>query len=98
MELPKVFQNPNINLEKKKINNNIDIKKEKVSYYDIYTKINKLFKSPNYIYKIKVLIKTKDEEKEEILIGKTSKYLLTINNEKIQIKDILDINEKRQDW
>lgn len=97
MELPKVFQNPNINLEKKKTNNNIDIKKEKVSYYDIYTKINKLFKSPNYIYKIKVLIKTKDEEKEEILIGKTSKYLLTINNEKIQIKDILDINEKRQD-
>ena len=97
MELPKVFQNPNINLEKKKTNNNIDIKKEKVSYYDIYTKINKLFKSTNYIYKIKVLIKTKDEEKEEILIGKTSKYLLTINNEKIQIKDILDINEKRQD-
>ena len=97
MDLPKVFQNPNINLEKKNNNTNNKIKKENISHYDIYTKINKLFKSPNYIYKIKVLIKTKEDEKEEILIGKTPKYLLTINNEKILIKDILDINEKRQD-
>ena len=53
--------------------------------------INDLFKSRDFVYKKKFLIKTKDFEKEYIIISKSIDYLLTINGDKIYIKDIIDI-------
>ena len=52
---------------------------------------NDLFKSIDFVYKKKFLIKTKDSEKEYIIISKSMDYILTINGDKIYIKDIIDI-------
>lgn len=57
----------------------------------ISSKINRIFNSPNYIYKKEVLIKIKGVEERKIVIGKTPTTLLTMNNEVIDIKDIEDI-------
>ena len=59
--------------------------------YDLQQKINKLFKSNDFIYKKKFKIKTKDYEREYTIISKSYYYLLCINGTKIYIKDIIDI-------
>ena len=97
-KIPKIYVN--------KIDKNIDNnKKIYYSIYDkeepitaeviepiqMQNYINDLFKSRDFVYKKKFLIKTKDFEKEYIIISKSIDYLLTINGEKIYIKDIIDI-------
>ena len=64
---------------------------EKISYFDMQEKINKLFRSSDFIYKKKFVIKTINGEMEYTIISKSYDYLLTINGEKIFIKDIIDI-------
>lgn len=59
--------------------------------YDLQQKINKLFKSNDFIYKKKFKIKTKDYEREYTIISKNYDYLLCIDGTKIYIKDIIDI-------
>ena len=59
--------------------------------YDLQQKINKLFKSNDFIYKKKFKIKTKDYEREYTIILKSYDYLLCIDGTKIYIKDIIDI-------
>lgn len=59
--------------------------------YDLQQKINKLFKSNDFIYKKKFKIKTKDYEREYTIISKSYDYLLCIDRTKIYIKDIIDI-------
>ena len=59
--------------------------------YDLQQKINKLFKSNDFIYKKKFKIKTKDYEREYTIISKSYDYLLCIDGTKIYIKDIIDI-------
>ncbi len=98
MNLPKVFQNRNIN--------NIDNAQEyfhsvnktnfstSTSKINVNDKINRLFQSNKFIYKIKTIIKTRTNEFETIIIGKTNNKLITFDNELIDIKDIIDINEK----
>ena len=57
----------------------------------IEAKINRIFNSPNYIYKKDVLI-TRDGRKERFtIIGKTSNSLLTMDNKTIDINSISDI-------
>lgn len=98
MNLPKVYQNRNIGI----VNNDQEyfysaIKKEnkkRVSYLNVDEKINNLFKSNKYIYKINVHIATKTQEMDTTIIGKVNNNLITINSELIPIKDIVDINEK----
>ncbi len=58
---------------------------------NIKEKINNVFKSKNYIYKINVEIKLKDKIINETIIGKTKNNLITLNNELIPIDDIEDI-------
>ncbi|MCH5167153.1 MAG: hypothetical protein J1F35_04585 [Erysipelotrichales bacterium] len=99
MDLPKVFQNRNIGVinndqeyfysSSSKTQNNVQSKK-----INVEEKINKIFNSNKFVYKIKVLINTKEEEINTTIIGKVNHNLITINNELIPIKDILDINEK----
>lgn len=61
--------------------------------YEINKKIDTLFKSKNYIYKIKAEIKLKDKTITETLIGKTNNKLITINNNLININEIKDIKK-----
>lgn len=85
----------------KKIDNSIDsiiiktkTKEERKTKYEINKKIDKIFKSTNYIYKIKVIIDLENESLEETIIGKKGNYLITIENKLININNILDIKKK----
>ena len=49
-------------------NNEEIINEVEIDYMDIHNKINNLFKSIDFVYKKKFLIKTKDSEKEYIII------------------------------
>lgn len=59
----------------------------------VISKINRIFSSNNHVYKSRVKIKTKDDLFERMIIGKTNDNLLTLNGEKIKIKDIIDIEK-----
>lgn len=100
MNLPKVYQNRNIG----NINNDQEFfysakveqqnNKSNYSSINIDYKINNLFKSNKYIYKINVNIKTKSRDFDTTIIGKMNNNLITIDNDLIPIKDIIDIKEK----
>ena len=85
----------------KKIDNSIEyikIKNENIettdlSRYALNKKIEQIFKSKNYIYKIKVDIYYKDRTITENIIGKTKNNLITIDNKLLNIDDILDIKK-----
>ena len=59
----------------------------------IRKKINDLFNSENFVYKVNVVITTMDGDKECTLIAKNNDTLLTINNESISINEIIDIRK-----
>ncbi len=65
----------------------------KPSKYEINKKIDYIFKSTDYIYKIKVNITLKDKDITCTLIGKTGNKLITIDNKLININDIIDIKK-----
>lgn len=97
-KLPKVYANP----IKKKLNNiqeifygngNNELKRD-FTLKDIIKKVNNIFNSPNHVFKSLVLITTKEGQKEEILIGKTSNSILTMDGKSIRINEILDIEKK----
>ncbi len=74
----------NLNQERKD-NNDLD-------YLTIENKINRIFNSKDYIYKKNVTIETqKNGKKNYIIIGRTNNSLITKENEKINIDDIVDI-------
>ena len=99
-KIPEIY----VNKINKKIDNNKEVFYsykdndeivEEVKILDEYTiqkKINKLFRTKDYIKKKKLNIKTKNEEKDYIIISKSYDYLLTIDGTKIMIKDIIEIN------
>lgn len=99
-KIPKIFVNKiNKNIDNNTSvyysykDNNIQEKvtEIKIDYFELQNKINNLFRSKDFIYKKKFLIKTSNFEKEFVIISKSYDYLLTINGEKIFIKDIIDI-------
>lgn len=104
-KLPKVYVNK---ISSKSVNNeevfysnqkqNLKVKNEetiKVNNLLIQKKINDIFSSPNFVYKVKVNVVLKDGgEKVLTLIAKTNDSVLTIDNKIIPIKDILQISEK----
>lgn len=57
----------------------------------IESKINRIFKSPNYVYKKEVMIITSKGQEKKVIIGQTSDRLLTMDNSSIPIADIIDI-------
>ncbi len=67
------------------------IEEEKEDNLSISSKINRIFNSPNYIYKKEVFIKINGIEEKKIIIGKTANTLLTMDNEVIDINKIEDI-------
>ena len=96
-KLPKLYTNS----FNEKIDNSLEyttvreevIEGNKLTKYEINKKIDMIFKSKNYIYKINVLIKFNDKEFNTTLIGKTKDNLITIDNELIKISDIYDIKK-----
>ena len=97
-KLPKLYTNK----FDKKIDNSIDyisIKNEKelntkkISNYDIKEKIDNIFKSKNYIYKINVELELINGNIKCTIIGKTKNSLITIDNKLININDIIDIKK-----
>ena len=58
---------------------------------NIKQKIKTIFNSPNYIYKADVEIKLKNEIITKRIIGRNNINLITMENELIPIKDIIDI-------
>ncbi len=81
--LPNIYKNNNIN---PKDNNKI----KSIIKDDILENIFNM----NKPYNIKVIIKTKDKVIEDYLIEKNEKYIIPLNNEKINIKDIEYIKKK----
>lgn len=97
-KIPKVFANK---IDKKIENNdtysitrNDDVKVKENRGLDINSKINQIFKSTKYIYKIDVEIVVSTGTITKRIIGRKNGYLITIDNELIKIDDILDINIK----
>ena len=90
----KVFQN----IIDKEINNNrkYSVTKDSVvlENHSVLEKINSIFNDKNYIYKADVTITLKDKIINRKIIGKKGDNLVTIDNELISIKDIIDINKE----
>ncbi len=100
-KVPKIFVNK-IN----KINNNKEVfysyknnndfeyenkKETQTNEFDIQNKIDKLFRTNDFVYKKTFHIKTKFSENDYIIISKSYDYLLTIDGNRIYIKNIIDI-------
>lgn len=92
-KLPGIF----VNKIEKKINNNKTVynstKEEKPSTepVNIQKKIQKLFQTPNYIYKVDTKITLKDKVITKRVIGYNEKNIITFDNELIPVENILDI-------
>ena len=71
------------------------IKIENRNNYTIEQKIASIFKSPNYIYKIDVVIVGDRETQTKRIVGKTKTNLITMDNEYIPINTIRDIYIKK---
>lgn len=92
-KLPKVFANTN--LGKLKNNETIYYDKERniTKNNNINFKINQLFKSSRFVYKINVKVTTEKGINTYRIIGKSNNNLITIDNELIPIDTIIDIEE-----
>lgn len=91
MENSKIFHKSN-----KNFNNNTNIYYGKSSQdidnsKNIYQKINDIFSSPSFVYKANVEIVLKDKNLIKRIIGRNKDFLITMDNDLIPIKDILDI-------
>ena len=78
-------------IEKNKVDNFINNKNN----ISIERKIMNIFNSPNYIYKIDVIIKTDTDTLNKRIVGKTKTDLITMDNEYIPISTIRDIYIQR---
>lgn len=72
---------------------NIDDANVNNTKYEINKKIDNIFRSSSYIYKIRVRITLENKVLEEYLIGRNNVDLITINNELIHIRDVKNIEE-----
>ena len=101
-KLPNIFVNKNTGIVKNNeefyygkdnINNETKIIDNNMKDILIRRKIDDIFNSSSFIYKARVIITTKDNDKEYTLIGRDKNKLLTIDNETILISDVLDIKK-----
>ncbi len=99
-KVPKIFVNKidKVNNNKEVFysfkNNNFEYEKKdniQVNEFDLQNKIDKLFRTNDFIYKKTFHIKTKYSENDYTIISKSYNYLLTIDGSRIYIKDIIDI-------
>lgn len=92
-KLPNIFANP----IEKKLNNvqetfyGSDRVIKQVDHHTVEQKIQSIFASKNFVYKSRVRVITTNGEKNCVLVGRTEKSLLTLDNESILISSVLDI-------
>lgn len=93
-ELPKVYAND----FDKKIDNvqNVyysinSVNNTRLSNDEIESKVNNLFKSSNYVYKVNCKLKINNQLLDKVIIGRTKTSLITKDNEIIKFNDIEDI-------
>ena len=98
MKKPSIF----VNKINHKLNNNEHVfssfkreKKDEIKEIDVRKKLKEIFNSPKYVYKAEVEIKTKTETLEKTIVGMNNGEILTFDNQKIKIEDIVDINLKK---
>ena len=91
--LPKVYANPiNKDLKNNKEVAFSSLNEDRSSKNpNIPHKINEIFANPKHVYKSKVRITTKDNVVETTIVGKTGFYLLSLNGDKYNLNDIIDI-------
>lgn len=99
-KLPEIFRN---NIDKKInnnkevyysfINNNLD-NENNLNDKNINDVIDELFNSDGVVYSIRVIISTNSKVYDTYLVARTSTYLLTIDEERILIKDIISLQIK----
>lgn len=98
MNLPNIFQNKNIKVLNNQQNlyygKDVDTTPVKSPYKDIRNDIKRLFSSKNYVYRLNCIITCNDRTIDTYIIGHNSNSIITIDNELIPIKDIIDIKEK----
>ena len=94
-ELPKIYHeksNKEFNNNNKFFySNNQEVTETNEDNRTVIQKINEIFSSPNYIYKATVEIKLKDKTVKKRIIGRNKDYIITMDNNLIPIKDIIDI-------
>lgn len=102
-ELPKMYRNSinkNINNNEKVFstmyNSDIEVRNtnsfvNSKNNYSVEQKIYNIFNSPNYIYKIDVIIVTDKGKNKKRIVGKNKNNLITMDNEYIPINTIKDI-------
>ena len=66
---------------------------KKVDQKSVEQKINSIFSSKEFVYKSHVRITTSNGIKNCIVVGKTERSLLTMDNETIAIASIIDIEK-----
>ncbi len=62
--------------------------------FDINNVIDNIFNTTGYAFNIKVIIETKDKIYDTSLIAKRNGYILTLDNDRINIDDIISIKRK----
>ena len=92
-KLPKVFANKNLGKLKNNETIYYDKKRSITKNNNINFKINQLFKSSRFVYKINVKVTTEKGINTYRIIGKSNNNLITIDNELIPIDTIIDIEE-----
>lgn len=100
--LPNVFVNKKTKLEsnnqslfysKESKTKKEPIKLNKMDKIKIRKKINELFSSPRFVYKLPVEIETEQESLKVEIVSKDNNKLLTRDNRSIKIDDIINIKE-----
>lgn len=102
-KLPGIFANKNTGVIKNNMeqfyskesvsDNNDNVMNNNIKMIMVRKKINDLFNSDSFVYKVKAVVTTGEGDKECTLIAKNNDSLLTINNENIPISDIIDIRK-----
>ena len=65
---------------------------KKVDKVTLMKKINDIFLRPDYVYQADVIIMFKNgENKHKKIVGLKDDYIITLDNEKIKVDDVLDI-------
>ena len=100
-KLPKIYQN---NIDKKinnnektyyvKNNNNNFSRNSMTNESDIEDIIDEIFLEDGYSFNKQVIIETNTKTYDTSIITRTNGYLLTMDNDKIKIEDIVSIKRK----
>ena len=104
-ELPKIFKSPllnpphnnlNVYYSKEEAKEERSVETKEIIGETIDDKINRIFTSPTYVYKMKVEIEMKNGQRlTKQIVGRHLGKLITMDNELLPISDIKDIRVEK---